>query len=179
MRITLTDEQRRLVARAAASLAPAAREVFINDVTAAVDTRCGGKVPSDMDVNVAISSVLSTAFWPRSVLLCDSNKQQEAFMTRQQQLDLDDEQNWEVLPDGRKILRDKGRASFRMSAMDSADAAQRAAARQHFARRYGLDSAADLHRPGYRLQPDKAARGEKLAAYDAYENSHLMRHAAN
>jgi hypothetical protein len=67
MRISLSDGQGRQIARAAASLAPAAREVFINDVTAAVDTRCGGKVPSDMDVNVAISSVLSASpFWPRS-----------------------------------------------------------------------------------------------------------------
>ena len=105
-------------------------------------------------------------------------------MTRSDQ---QDDENFETLPDGQRVLRDKGRASFRMAAMDSADAAQRAtmrdAARQHFARRYGLDSAADLHRPGFRLQPDKAARGEKLAAYDAYEEhlatSYLSPHAAN
>jgi hypothetical protein len=39
----------------------------ISDVTATIETRCGGKVPSDIDVNVAISSVLSASpFWPRS-----------------------------------------------------------------------------------------------------------------
>jgi hypothetical protein len=67
MRVSLSDSQRKQIARAAASLAPAAREVFISDVTATIEKRCGGKVPSDIDVNVAISSVLSASpFWPRS-----------------------------------------------------------------------------------------------------------------
>ena len=97
-------------------------------------------------------------------------------MARQQRIsDFDDDENFETLPSGQRVLRDKGRASFRMAAMDSADAAQRAAqlaaAEGHYARRFGLRDAADLRRPGFRLQPDKAARGEKLAAYDAYENS--------
>jgi hypothetical protein len=168
MRVSLSDSQRKQIARAAASLAPAAREVFISDVTATIETRCGGKVPSDIDVNVAISSVLSASpFWPRSVLLCDSNTK-EATMTRSDQ---QDDEDFETLPSGQRVLRDKGRASFRMVAMDSADAAQRATAEGHYARRFGLRDAADLRRPGFRLQPDKAARGEKLAAYDAYENS--------
>jgi hypothetical protein len=45
----------------------------------------------------------------------------------------------------------------RMQRLVAQDAAERQRAR--------------LHRPGFRLQPDAAARGEKLAAYDAYENS--------
>jgi hypothetical protein len=37
MRVSLSDGQRKQIARAAASLAPAAREVFINDVTATIE----------------------------------------------------------------------------------------------------------------------------------------------
>jgi hypothetical protein len=180
MRVSLSDSQRKQIARAAASLAPAAREVFISDVTATIETRCGGKVPSDVDVNVAISSVLSASpFWPRSVLLCDSNTK-EATMTRSDQ---QDDENFETLPSGQRVLRDKGRASFRMAAMDSADAAQRAAAERHYARRFGLRDAADLRRPGFRLQPDATARDAKLQAYDAYEKhlatAYLSPHAEN
>ena len=78
MRVSLSDSQRKQIARAAASLAPAAREVFISDVTATIETRCGGKVPSDMDVNVAISSVLSASpFWPRSVLSATAQQRRQ------------------------------------------------------------------------------------------------------
>jgi hypothetical protein len=103
----------------------------------------------------------------------------EANMARQQRIsDFDDDENFETLPSGQRVLRDKGVMRTSMAAMDEvSDAVQRQratmrdAARQHFVRRYGLRDSSDLHRPGYRLQPDKAARGEKLAAYDAYENS--------
>jgi len=71
-------------------------------------------------------------------------------MTRSDQ---QDDENFETLPSGQLVLRDKGRASFRMATMDSADAAQRAAAERHYARRFGLRDAADLRRPGFRLQP--------------------------
>ena len=83
----------------------------------------GGKVPSDMDVNVAISSVLSASpFWPLSVLLCDSTTK-EATMTRSDQ---QDDENFETLPSGQRVLRDKGVMRTRMAAMDGvSDAAQR------------------------------------------------------
>jgi hypothetical protein len=107
----------------------------------------------------------------------------DATMARKVRAQLDDDENFETLPNGQRVLRDKGRASFRMAAMDSADAAQRAAAEGHYARRFGLRDAADLRRPGFRLQPDATARDAKLQAYDAYEKhlatAYLSPHAEN
>jgi hypothetical protein len=178
------------------------RGIFLCDVMNVLEARCHARSPTNADVSAAIEAVLGVVPFQTSVFMCDSKQQQEVPMPRQQLSNFDeamarsarsqstDDENFETLPDGRRVLRDKGVMRTRMAAMDGvSDAAQRQratmrdAARQHFARRYGLRDSSDLHRPGYRLQPDKAARGEKLAAYDAYEEhlttSYLSPHVAN
>ena len=201
--INFADGQRRQIVAAAAALMPAARMVFIRDVEATLSQHCIGRVVSNNDVQRAINSVLDSVAWPKSnsVFMCDSKQQTTNFTEeattmsnfdptmaarvraeRARALDNDDD-DFETLADGTKVLRDQGVMRTRMAAMDSADAAQRAAAEGHYARRFGLRDAADLRRPGFRPQPDATARDAKLQAYDAYEKhlatAYLSPHAEN
>jgi hypothetical protein len=108
MRISLADGQRRQIAAAAATLRHAARGAFIADVECAIEARCHGRAVTNADVTAAIEATLGVVpFWPRPVFMCDaSNTQQEAAMTRQQQLDLDDIKDAEIFKDhsGRGLL---------------------------------------------------------------------------
>jgi hypothetical protein len=192
MRIALSDGQKRQLEAAAATLRYESRDSFACDDVSMLEAKCHGRVPTNDDITAAIDAALGITPFRSSVLVCDAaSTTKEASMARQQRIsDFDDDENFETLPSGQRVLRDKGVMRTRMAAMDGvSDAAQRQratmrdAARQHFARRYGLRDSSDLHRPGFRLQPDKAARGEKLAAHDAYEERlttlYLSPHAAN
>jgi hypothetical protein len=161
--INLLSGQRRQIVQAAASLAPSARDAFICDVTATIDTRCGGRVPNDFDVNKAINDALNAAPWPRSVFMCDSvSKQQEVQM-------LDNDDNFEVkMVDGRpvRILKDGGRMSFGLFTMDQADAVLKNTVAA-MDKQPVFDAAA--HRPGHRLSRDVYARDGVIAAYSDYQ----------
>ena len=188
--IALSDGQRAQVNAAAATLRYDHRGIFICDTMNMLEARCHSRSITNADVSAAIEAALGVT--PTSLFMCDgvSLTKQEATtmsnfdptMARKVRDQLDDE-NFETLPDGRQVLRDKGVMRTRMAAMDSADAAQRAAAEGHYARRFGLPDAADLRRPGFRLQPDATARDAKLQAYDAYEKhlatAYLSPHAEN
>jgi hypothetical protein len=140
------------------------------DVTATVDARCGGRVPSDFDVNKSTNDALGAAPWPRSVFLRDAvSTNEEASM-----LDNDEDQ-FETLPDGRKILKDGGRLSFGLMAMDSADDVLKATLDDMGnrprgyttadAHKFGLKDSRQLHRPGFRYAADPFARDAALIAY--------------
>ena len=163
MHTTLSDGQRKLIARAAASLAPSARDAFVHDVEAAIVARCAGRIASDFDVNFAIDGALRVAPWPRSVYMCDgiSNNKQEASM-------LDNDEDDAVLAEGESLV-------CPMYAMD----AQQKAVREHFGplgfrdvqgKTPMLDAArAATHRPGFRYAADPYARDEALIALADYD----------
>lgn len=90
-------------------------------------------------------------------------------MTRQRlQLDFDDDQFETKMVDGRpvRILKDGGRMSFGMFAMDEADEVLRNTVAA-MDKQPVFDAAA--HRPGHRLSRDVYARDEVIAAYSDYQ----------
>jgi hypothetical protein len=168
--INLASEQRRQIVQAAATLTPASRSTFSYDVECALSQHCMGKAPSNTEIQRAINCVLDAVAWPRSnnsVFMRDSK---EASMTKQQ-----DDDQFEILPDGRKILRDQGRMSFSMMAMDAesilrstVDDMQGKRKRAYTtadAEKFGLKDASAMHRPGFRFSPDAYAKDETLIAY--------------
>jgi hypothetical protein len=165
--IHLNSDQRRQVVSAAATLKPAARMGFIADIESTLAQHCLGRVPSNSDVQRAINAVLDAVAWPKansSVFMCDS-KQEATTMTKQ----LHDQDNFEVkMIDGRpvRILKEGGRMSFGMFAMDDADKILRDTVAAMDKQRV-LDAAA--HRPGHRLSRDVYARDEVIAAYSDYQ----------
>jgi hypothetical protein len=91
-----------------------------------------------------------------------------------------DEEGFQVLPDGTRVLKDGQSIRVPLYLMDgkpnpALDPAQRALALsfadQQRAKRFGLSDAADLHRPGHRYLVDEKARDAKAAAYQDYEDS--------
>jgi hypothetical protein len=168
--INLLSEQRRQIVQAATTLAPVARLAFIHDVEAALAEYCMGRAPSNMAVQRCIEMTMDAAPWPRSnnsIFMCESIPEQEASVTRQQQLDFDDDQFETKMIDGRpvRILKDGGRMSFGLFAMDQADKILKDTVAA-MDKQPVLDAAA--HRPGHRLSRDAYARDEVIAAYHDY-----------
>jgi hypothetical protein len=169
--INLASEQRRQIVQAAATLTPAARMAFIADVESTLAQHCLGRPASNNDVQRAINCVLDAVARPRSnnsVFMCDSKE--VTTMTKQH-----DDDQFETLPDGRKVLRDQGRMSFSMMAMDAesilrstVDDMQGKRKRAYTtadAEKFGLKDASAMHRPGFRFSPDAYAKDETLIAY--------------
>lgn len=169
--INLASEQRRQIVQAAATLTPASRPAFIADVESTLAQHCLGRSASNNDVQRAINCVLDAVAWPRSnnsVFMCDSKE--VTTMTKQH-----DDDQFETLPDGRKVLRDGGRMTFSMMAMDSADDILAATVDDMGKRprgfttadaeKFGLKDGGQLHRPGFRFAPDPYAKDETLIAY--------------
>ena len=157
--INLLGDQRRQIVQAAATLTPAARMAFIADVESTLAQHCLGRPASNNDVQRAINCVLDAVAWPRSnnsVFMCDSKE--VTTMTKQH-----DDDQFETLPDGRKVLRDQGRMSFSMMAMDAesilrstVDDMQGKRKRAYTtadAEKFGLKDASAMHRPGFRFSP--------------------------
>jgi hypothetical protein len=178
--LRLSDAQQAQIDATAASLAPSARDAFICDVTAAIDKRCRGEVPSNYDVNVAIDMALRT-LWPKSVFICDAVSTKEATMPKQlQKIDWENDDNWLIVKDGTrilKVLKDGCKVSTSMMAMDAANATHQQAmfdaTERQRSRNFGLKDAADLRRPGFRFQTDAAGRDARARAYQDYENSQV------
>ena len=63
--LNLSTDQRRQVVDAAATLASAARIVFIRDVEATLSRHCLGRVPNNLDVQRCIEMTMNAASWPK------------------------------------------------------------------------------------------------------------------